>query len=127
MKITKNLGIWMDYSTASLIEFNLNSCEIKSIDSGFSSQEENEVLDKSESLMHHKEKQQLSTFYKRIADQIKEYNEVVIFGSSDAKAELFTVLKQEEPFKKIKMEIKNTNKMTDNQKKYFVKSYFSKV
>lgn len=127
MKIAKNLGIWMDYTTAILIEFNLNSCEIKSIDSGFSNQEENEFLDKSESLMHHKEKQQLSTFFKRIADQIKEYNEVVIFGSSDAKAELYTVLKQEEPFKKIKMEIKNTNKMTDNQKKHFVKSYFSKV
>lgn len=38
MKMTKNLGIWMDYSTADLIEFNLESFEIKSIDSGFLNQ-----------------------------------------------------------------------------------------
>ncbi len=127
MKITKNLGIWMDYSTANLIEFNLESFEIKSIDSGFLNQKKNEVLDKNEQLIHHQEKQQLSTYYKRIAEQIKGYTEVVLFGSTDAKVDLFTFLNQEEPFRKIKMEIKNTAKMNDNQKKYFVKSYFSKV
>lgn len=84
-------------------------------------------MDKNEQLIHHQEKQQLSTYYKRIAEQIKGYTEVVLFGSTDAKVDLFTFLNQEEPFRKIKMEIKNTAKMNDNQKKYFVKSYFSKV
>ena len=44
MKNIKKLGIWMDYSTANLIEYNLDSYEIKSIDSGFSDEEINEVL-----------------------------------------------------------------------------------
>ena len=52
MKTTKKLGIWMDYSTANLIEYKLDSYEIKSINSGFLDQEKNEVLDNSESLIN---------------------------------------------------------------------------
>lgn len=115
----------MDYSTANLIEYNLDSYEIKSIDSGFSDQEINEVLGNSESLINNKENQQLSNYFKRIGEQIKDYNELVLFGSTDAKGELHAILKEGEPYKKIKIEIKNTDKMTENQKKYFVKNYFS--
>lgn len=125
MKTTKKLGIWMDYSTANLIEYNLDSYEIKSIDSGFSNQEKNEVLDNSESLINNNENQQFSNYFRRIGEQIKEYNELVLFGSTNAKTELLAILKDEDPFQNIKIEIKNTDKMTENQKKYFVKSYFS--
>lgn len=125
MKTTKKLGIWMDYSTANLIEYNLDSYEIKSIDSGFSNQEKNEVLDTSESLINNNENQQLTNYFRRIGEQIKEYNELVLFGSTNAKTELLAILKDEDPFQNIKIEIKNTDKMTDNQKKHFVKSYFS--
>ena len=127
MKTTKKLGIWMDYSTANLIEYKLDSYEIKSINSGFLDQEKNEVLDNSESLINNNENQQLTNYFKRISEQIKEYNELVLFGSTNAKIELHAILKEEEPFQNIKIEIKNTDKMTDNQKKYFVKSYFSEV
>ena len=127
MKTTKKLGIWMDYSTANLIEYKLDSYEIKSINSGFLDHEKNEVLDNSESLINKNENQQLSNYFRRIGEQIKEYNELVLFGSTNAKIELHAILKEEEPFQNIKIEIKNTDKMTDNQKKYFVKSYFSEV
>ena len=127
MKTTKKLGIWMDYSTANLIEYKLDSYEIKSIDSGLLDQEKNEVLDNSESLINNNENQQLTNYFKRISEQIKEYNELVLFGSTDAKGELLAILKDNKPFQNIKIEIKNTDKMTDNQKKYFVKSYFSEV
>jgi len=127
MKTTKKLGIWMDYSTANLIEYKLDSYEIKSINSGFSNQEKNKVLDNSKSLINNNENQQLSNYFRRIGEQIKEYNELVLFGSTNAKIELHAILKEEKPFQNIKIEIKNTDKMTDNQKKYFVKSYFSEV
>lgn len=127
MKTTKKLGIWMDYSTANLIEYKLDSYEIKSINSGFLDQEKNEVLDNSESLINNNKNQQLSNYFRRIGEQIKEYNELVLFGSTNAKIELHAILKEEKPFQNIKIEIKNTDKMTDNQKKYFVKSYFSEV
>jgi hypothetical protein len=127
MKIVKKLGIEMDHSNACLIEFSTDSFEMKNIESEFSSQEKKQALSKSESLMHHKENQQLSSYYKKLAEVIKEYNEVLLFGPTDAKVELFNVLNQEEEFGKIKIEIKNTDKMTENQKISFVKEYFSKA
>ncbi|MEN9908002.1 MAG: hypothetical protein RLZZ540_1151 [Bacteroidota bacterium] len=127
MKTAKKLGIGMDHSIACLIEFTPDSFEMKNIESEFTFQDKKKALVKSESLMHHKENQQLSSYYKKLADIIKGYNEVVLFGPTDAKVELFNTLNQEEEFGKIKIEIKNTDKMTENQKISFVKEYFSKA
>lgn len=127
MKTVRKLGIGMDHSIACLIEFTSDSFEMKNIESEFTSQDKKQALAKSESLMHHKENQQLSSYYKKLAEVIKGYNEVVLFGPTDAKTELFNILNEEEIFGKIKIEIKNTDKMTENQKISFVKEYFSKA
>ncbi|MBC7845145.1 MAG: hypothetical protein H7Y10_01475 [Flavobacterium sp.] len=127
MKTVKKLGVWMDHSIAYLIEFTSDSFKSITIESEFSRQDKIEALAKSESLMHNKEKQHLSSYYKKLAEVIKDYNEVVLFGPTDAKVELFAVLSQAGEFGKIKIEIKNTDKMTENQKTAFVKDYFSKA
>ncbi|HEY6142700.1 MAG TPA: hypothetical protein VIV55_04625 [Flavobacterium sp.] len=124
MKTAKKIGIGMDHSMASLIEVTASSYTIKNIESNFSHQEKMEALAKSESLMHNKENQQLSSYYKKIGEAIKDYGEVVIFGPTDAKVELLDTLRKKKEFEKIKIEIKNTDKMTENQKITFVKSYF---
>lgn len=49
------------------------------------------------------------------------------FESTEAKVELFNILNEGEEFGKIKIEVKNTDKMTENQKISFVKEYFSKA
>lgn len=126
MKTVKKLGIWMDHSIAYLIEFSANPSEIITIKSKFSHQEKMEALSKSESLMHNKENQQLSIYYRKLAKLIKDFSQVVLFGPSDAKSELFDILIKKEQFENIKIEIKNTDKMTDKQKKSFVEAYFSK-
>ncbi|MES2575853.1 MAG: hypothetical protein V4572_12990 [Bacteroidota bacterium] len=126
MKTEKKLGIGMDHSIACVIEFTHDSYGMKNIESEFSHQTKMESLMKSENLMHNKEDQQLSIYYKKLSELIKDYNEVVLFGPTDAKVELFNVLCKEDEFRKIKIEIKNTDKMTDNQKISFVKEYFSK-
>jgi hypothetical protein len=81
---------------------------------------------KSESLMHHKEQQQLSSYYKKLSAIIKDYKRVLLFGPTSAKVELFDLLRNDQHFDAIKIEIKETDKMTANQKDAFVKSYFSK-
>ena len=125
MKTAKKLGVWMDHSIAYLIEFTSDSFERITIESEFNHQEKTQALAKSENLMHNKEKQLLSSYYKKLAGVIKDYTEVVLFGPTDAKVELLAVLNQEESFGKMKIEIKNTDKMTENQKVAFVKDYFS--
>ena len=58
--------------------------------------------------MHNKEQQKQSTYFNRIADVIKNYNEVLLFGPTDAKSELLNLLKTDHLFENIKMEVKQT-------------------
>jgi hypothetical protein len=86
-----------------------------------------DALSKSESLMHNKEQQQLFQYYKKLSEVIKDYKRVLLFGPTNAKTELFDVLSEDERFVNIIIEIKETDKMTANQKHDFVKNYFSRV
>jgi hypothetical protein len=79
----------------------------------------------SETLMHHKEQHQQSDYYKKFGETIKEYEHVVLFGPTDAKVELLNVLRADHRFEKIKIEVKQADKITDNQQHTFVRDYFS--
>ena len=89
MKSIKQLGIWMDHSTANIMELRNNSVISKSVKSipAFSEQVENLRMD--ESLMHNKEQNQDANFYKQLSYIIVDYSEVLLFGPTDAKSELF--------------------------------------
>ena len=127
MKTTKKLGVWMDHSIAHLMEFTNKHFEIETIESKLTNQQKNISLAEYESLLKSKEKKQLSDYYKKIGETIKNYKRVILFGPSNAKVELFDFLSEDERFLKIKFEIKNTDKMTANQQHTFVKEYFSEA
>lgn len=127
MKTTKKLGVWMDHSIAYLMEFTSKHFEIETIESKLTNQQKNISLADYESLLKSKEKKQLSDYYKKIGETIKNYKRVILFGPSNAKVELFDFLSEDERFLKIKFEIKNTDKMTANQQHTFVKEYFSEA
>jgi hypothetical protein len=126
MKSTTELGIWMDHSTAYILEFTSKPFEIKTIESKFTHLKKMEALAKSESLMHNKEQQLLSSYYKKLSEIIIDYKRVLLFGPTNAKVELYDLLRKNQHFDAIKIEIKETDKMTANQKDAFVKSHFSK-
>ena len=69
MKTNNNLGIWMDHSTANLIDINSKN-ECHSIVSKFTSETKEEALNRSESLMHNKRQQMHEKFYDKIGSQI---------------------------------------------------------
>ena len=127
MTASKKLGIWMDHSFAHLMEFTSKHFEIETIESKLTNQQKNISLAEYESLIKSKEKKQLSDYYKKIGETIKNYKRVILFGPSNAKVELFDFLSEDERFLKIKFEIKNTDKMTANQQHTFVKEYFSEA
>ena len=62
MATAKNLGIWMDHSTAHLMEFTTDPIETKTIDSSFTHQEKEQALGRSENLLHNKEQHQQSEY-----------------------------------------------------------------
>lgn len=126
MTTTKKLGIWMDHANAHVMEFTSSPIETKTINSKFTHEAKESSLNKSENLMHNKEQHQQAEYYKQLGETIKNYGEVILFGPTDAKVELFNILKKDHLFSNVKIEIKQTDKMTENQQHAFVKDHFSK-
>ena len=127
MITSKNIGIWMDHSNAHLMDFSNNEIESRNLSSAFTRDEKEFSLSKSEKGMHNKEQHQQAEYYKNIGDIIKNYSNVLLFGGTTAKTELSNVLKEDARFAKINIEVKHTDKMTENQQHAFVKDYFSKL
>lgn len=126
MKTIKQLGIWMDHSNANIIEFASDTKETKTITSDFTSHDRTETLQRSENEMHNKEQQKQGTFYKNLSKIIKDFDEVILFGPTNAKAELHNLLKENHQFDNIKIEVKNADKMTDKEQHDFVNVYFTR-
>jgi len=126
MITVKNLGIWMDHSSAHLMELTGDPIETKTLESKFTHVEKEMSLGKSEHLMHNKEQYQHSEYYKKLGEVIRNYEDVLLFGPTDAKAELLNILKADHRFAKIKIGIEQADKMTENQEHAFVREYFSK-
>lgn len=126
MTTAKCLGIWMDHSSANVMEYTTDPIETKTIESTFTHEVKEDSLNKSEYLMHNKEQLNQAAYYKKLCEIIENYQEVFLFGPTDAKKELFNILKDDLHFAKIKIDMKQTDKMTVNQQKALVREHFSK-
>jgi hypothetical protein len=126
MTSTKSLGIWMDHASAHLMEFSEEHGEATVIESDSTHEEKAASLGHSEHVMHNKEQHQQSAFYKKLGEAIKGYDEVLLFGPTDAKLELHNLLKADHHFDKIKIEVKQAGKMTGHQQHGFVKEHFKR-
>ena len=125
MKEIKKLGIWIDHSNAHLTEFTADPMTTRTIGSDFTYQDRTQTIARSENVMHNKEQHQQSEYYKKMGEEIANYQEVVLFGPTDAKTELFNILKADRRYEKIKIEVRQTDKMTEQQRHAFIREYFS--
>ncbi len=125
METKKKIGIWLDHSTANFIDLKTEKNN-SSIISSFNFNVKEEALSRSENLMHNKEQQMHDAYYKKIADEILNYDHVLLFGPTNAKTELYNFLDKDLHFKDKKIDIESADKMTDNEKNAFVKSHFNK-
>ena len=116
----------MDHTEAHIIKFKNNAIASNTIES-LSLQGEKQNFGKDESLKHNTEQDQLSEFFKRLSAIIKDYSEVIIFGPTNAKTELYNLLKEERHFNNIKIDIETTDNLTENQMHAFVKEHFEKI
>jgi hypothetical protein len=125
MKLIKQLGIWMDHSTANLIELSNDKIVKRTlkIEPDFLGPLENLRLNEGQT--HNTAQDHQYNFHKQLSYVIHDYNEVLLFGSSDAKNELLNVLKNNHRFDKTKISVQPTENMTDNQKDAFVKDFFN--
>jgi hypothetical protein len=120
----KKLGIWLDHSNAHLMELINNSISTTTVESTFSHAKKNETMEKSEQLMHNKEQHEQLAYYKVLEEIILSYTNVILFGPTDAKTELYNLIKNNRQFENIKIATLPADKMTENQQHAFVKEYF---
>jgi hypothetical protein len=120
----KQMGIWMDHTNAFLMELTDGKIVESIIVSAFTQKERDFSLEKNEKFMHNKEQHFQSDYYKKLGDVIRNYQEVVLFGSTDAKNELLNLLRTDHLFNNIKIEVKNSDKMTAEKMHDFVSAYF---
>lgn len=125
MKELKSLGIWMDHAIAEIIDLDTER-NIQTIKSEFTNETMRDAIQRSEHIMHNKEKQMHEAFYKEIGNEILKYDQVLLFGPTNAKVELYNYLKKDLHFKDIKMDIEPADKMTDNEKYAFVRKHYKK-
>lgn len=125
MKKFKQLGIWMDDANALLMEFYNHMIISKSIVFKPLLNEENNPEQQHDTQMQSKEenKYQLA-FFKEISDIVLNYQEVLLFGPTQAKNELLELIKADHNFANIKFDVIDTEVMTENKMHEFVIEYF---
>ena len=123
MNNIKQLGIWMDHSNAYLMEVT-NDIIVHRVVSELAKNDAEFNYYKGEKLIHKKEQHLQLSYYKKICDFIKKYQDVILFGPTDAKNELLNLIKPDHLFKDIKIEVRNSDKMTEEQMRTFVRNYF---
>ncbi len=125
MKEIKKAGIWMDHASAHTLEYTDDARKLQTLESEFTKQDKEEVLTKGESHMHNKEQNKHAVFYKKLASIILNYDNVLLFGPTNAKSELHNILKADHRFEKIKFELKQSEKMTTHEMEAFVRNHYS--
>jgi hypothetical protein len=124
MKNIKKLGIWMDHSSAYLMEIVNDKIVINRVVSELSNPKEEFNFYAGEKLVHKKEHHLQLNFYNKISDFIRKFQNVVLFGPTNAKNELFNLLKTNHLFKGIKIEVRDTDRMTEDRMQVFTREYF---
>ncbi|SFA93012.1 hypothetical protein SAMN05660845_1036 [Flavobacterium swingsii] len=124
METIKKIAIYMDHFTANIIEYTNSATTIKTIKSEFNNFEKEKILQKGEIHSHNKEQGMQNEFYIKLRDELLNYNNVLLFGATNAKTELSNILKAGDKFINIEIIIKNTEKLTANQQIAFVNDCF---
>lgn len=120
----KQMGIWMDHSKAFLMELENDKITENIVEIETTDMEVDYDSGKNEKLKNSKAQQYKSNYYKKLSDSIKNHQEVVLFGPTDAKNELFNKLKSEHLLENIIIEMQLSDKMTAIQMHEFVREYF---
>lgn len=122
MRTKKILGIWMDHSIAHLTELYGDTYVTTVIESKPVIQLD--VSDyKDDSHMLNKEQGHLSTYYRKLSDACLAYEEVILFGPTEAKNELANEMKENHLFEKIKIVVKPADKLTEKEQHDFLKQF----
>lgn len=122
MKEATKIAVWIDHNSAHLMELKSEPFEVKTIESNF---DKNTITHHGEKSMHNKEQHLMEQYYKKLVKVIRKYYSVMLFGPTDAKSELFNIIKTDNLLNNVQVEVVQTDTMTENQVNAFVRNYFT--
>lgn len=125
MKNSKNLAVWLDHSSAYLIEISTEIMNTKTIKNDFSFFDKIKSLHKSENKMHNKEQQRQHAFFKKIEKNLNKFDNILLFGPTNAKKELFNHIRMRNSFDSFNLKYLNTDEMTNDEKSKYALNYFN--
>lgn len=124
MESIHKIAVYMDHFLANVIVYSKDAKQTKTIKSDFNQFEKEEIIQKGESHFHNKKQDAQSKFYKEISDAIVDYSQVLLFGTTNAKTELSTILSNDNRFAAVVITIKNTETLTLEEQIAFVNNCF---
>lgn len=136
----KKIGIWMDHSTAQLMEYGRSANEIQTIHSEYVSHPRTKGMGSdtttfSSSGFHvsnneykkNKIKQQkYGEYYDKLEHLLLGYEDILLLGATNAKEEFFNRIKDKPTFKNKKIYIHTTDHLTPNQLAALINKEFFK-
>lgn len=118
------IGVYLDYTHAHMLELTIDSHRSKTIESNFSSHDIKEALSKGENHMHNKENKFYAIYFRNIMDYIIHYNEILIFGPTHAKDELFNMIKQDYLFSNKIIDVSSSDQLDSKEQYLFISNFY---
>lgn len=127
-------GIWMDHASAKLITLDGQITEIESEneshlripgESGSGSKLGNLRSSNNEYQKHNKENDDLRSFFDEVAEKIKPYSQIVVFGPTTAPVEFFNYVTNKNKQLSGKLTINTSDYLTNNQLIEYVKNHYN--
>lgn len=125
MKTSEKVAIYLDHYRAEIFEYSENTKRIQIIKSEFNAVEKNEILQKGEDHLHYKEQKFQRKFFLNIKKVLHHFDNILLFGTTNAKTELIHVLQEDKTFSTKNIFLKDTDRLTENQKVAFINNFFS--
>lgn len=121
----KKIGIWMNHSIAYIMEFTSGLVTTSIIDAAIDKNEANMDCSNNEMASIFKAQSDKKAYYKQLEESLKDSKEVILFGPTYAKVELYNLLKIDTRFKKTKFKIIHAEDLDEAQQQEFVATHFS--
>lgn len=137
VKTKHRIGVWMDHAQAKLLHYEQEDPVIEIIPSGF----ESRVRFKGESGMagglgdyrssnneagrHAKENQSMKAYYKKLAEALHPYHDILLFGPTTAHKEFFNFLMEDKSFADKRIVDKDADYLTETELKDYVSKWLS--
>ncbi len=74
---------------------------------------------------HQREQKELHDYYRMLQKVLAQYDEILLFGPTTAKEELYNILFDDKAFNGKRISVEKSDKMTGNQLLAYVREYFS--